>query len=306
MRIIYFGNGERGFKCLEALCNKGFHICAVVVHPQDSTLDRNPASIPLFASEKGLQIYDPKNVNSSGFIETVNGLKPDLMILSGYNQILRETILSIPKKGTINLHGGLLPDYRGGSPINWQIINGETKGACTILFLDKGIDTGDIIVQEEYPIGENETGGDIIETTLKIFPKILINVVEKLANDEQLKTRKQIPKEGAYYCKRIPMDGRIIWDKHTAHQVHNMIRALNGKGLPGAFTCLKGEKIILWESERIDHTVKGVPGRIALKVENGVIVIAADKGVKIKTIKINGKIVKAKSHFKICGLSFDI
>ena len=168
MKIIYFGNNPRGYRCLETILDSGFQVSALVVHHK--TQVSSSYSLCGLARQLKIPVFDPLNVNDPEFIETLKIIKPDLFVLSGYNPILKKEILAIPSKGSINLHGGRLPQYRGGSPINWQIINGEKQGACSILFVDEGIDTGDLLIEEFYEIGPDETAGEIILKTLEIFP----------------------------------------------------------------------------------------------------------------------------------------
>ena len=167
MRIVYFGNGSRGVKCLQTLVEHREEIIAVVGHP-------TPESDVVATGRKlGLPVFQPEKVNDTSFADAMAELRPDLNVLAGYNQILRKRIIEIPNKGTINLHGGKLPEYRGTAPINWQIINGETTGGCSIIYVDEGIDTGDIIVQEPYEIGLEDDAATIMQKTIEIFPKLL-------------------------------------------------------------------------------------------------------------------------------------
>jgi methionyl-tRNA formyltransferase len=305
MKIIYFGNNTRGVKCLEALHESGLKASAVVIHhkaPDES----GSHSVHHLAKKLCVPVFDPVNVNSSEFLDGLRKFAPDLMILSGYNQILKKEILTIPRKGTINLHGGRLPEYRGGSPINWQIINGETQGACSIIYVDEGIDTGDIIAQGLYDIGPYETAGEIADKTLKIFPELLIGALERIKSGK-IVAIKQDHSAGKYYCKRYPQDGRIDWKTMTSLEIHNLSRALNGPQLPGSFSVLNGETVIIWKTKLSSIEVKGVPGRVALKAHGGVIVLAKDKGLVITEIKVgkNPEVMPANSYFKIRGWTFD-
>ena len=305
MRIVYFGNNPRGVQCLEALSQAGFEIVAVVTH--HGARDEGDGGCVLPIAEKlGVPTFTPRDANAGDFVSTIRGLKPDLLILAGYNPFLKKGLLSIPAKGAINLHGGLLPNYRGGSPINWQIINGETTGACAILYVDEGIDTGNIIKQEQYPIGPDETAGEITQKTLKIFPRLLVETLREIKED-RVKAVKQDASLGVYYCKRYPQDGRIFWREMTDLQIHNLVRGLNGPRLSGAFTSLNGKKIILWKTKRLSRTVKGTPGRIALKDEEGVIVATRKNALLLTEIKEEegGPVIPARDFFKIRGWTFE-
>ncbi|MBF0518541.1 MAG: methionyl-tRNA formyltransferase [Nitrospirae bacterium] len=283
MNIAYFGNGLRGIKCLLSLIEAGFKPLAVVAEPKHT----GDGSLFSMAQRLDIPTYAPQNVNSTRFINILKSLSLDLMILSGFTKILKKDILAIPHKGTINLHGGKLPQYRGGSPINWQVINGETTGGCTVLYVDEGIDTGDIIEERLYPIGANETAGEIISKTLAIFQEILVNAVTHI-DSSTLKTTKQNLQEGAYYCKRYPKDGKINWALMRASDVHNLVRGLNGEGLPGAFTSLNDEKITIWKTVLLERTIISVPGNIALKHRDGIVVMCKDRCILVLEIKKDG------------------
>ena len=293
MRILYFGNGVRGVKCLETLVNNNENIIGVVAHP-------NPEStVAHLARELGLPVYQPERVNASSFVDEVVKLYPDLSILSGYNQILKKRIISIPKHGTINLHGGKLPEYRGVAPINWQIINGETTGGCAIIYVDEGIDTGDIIVQEYYDISLEDTAATVVEKTLEIFPRLLIETLEKIKTGT-VKRIKQNVEEGCYYTRRYPRDGKIDWKSMTAMEVYNLVRALV-KPYPGAFTYHGDAKIIIWKASLLREKIKGVPGRVPLKLENGVVVIAKDFGLLIEEISVgeSEEVINPRQYFSL-------
>ncbi|MDH5543456.1 MAG: methionyl-tRNA formyltransferase [Nitrospinota bacterium] len=301
MKTIYFGNGERGLRCLEEICQNGYLPEAVVVHPAPaSELENN--LIRRFAISLNLPVYAPASVNKSPFIDEISSKQPDLMILSGYGKILKKEILSIPRLGTINLHGGLLPKYRGGSPINWQIINDEKKGGCAIIFVDEGIDTGDIIVQETYEIGSEDTAGDIYVKTLEIFPRLLVNTLEDIAN-ERIKREKQNSSDGSYYKKRYPEDSRIFWETMSARQIYNFIRALNGPSLPGAFTYLENEKIVVLKSKLTGNKSDRIPGEILGKSGEGVIVSCLDEDLLILEVSCgdNGNVLPAVKKLDLAG-----
>tara|TARA_B100000686_G_scaffold354502_1_gene465114 strand:- start:803 stop:1747 length:945 start_codon:yes stop_codon:yes gene_type:complete len=305
MNIVYFGDNNRSLKVLEALYEEGYHINALTVH--NGEVLQNPSNpILKFVKNRGVPIFDPANVNDAPYLQTLKKVNPDLLILCGYNQILKKDILKIPKRGAINLHGGRLPYYRGGSPINWQIINGETKGGCAILQVDNGIDTGDILDQQLYDIGLNETAGEVTLKTFEIFQRMLPKVLSEMENDT-LRFQKQERTDGSYYCKRYPRDGLIHWDKMNALEVHNLVRALNGPNLPGAFTYLDNKKFVILKTKVLSEKIRGIPGRIALKNSEGVIVIAKDHGILVTEIKSDNEEESLETNqvFKIAGLTFD-
>ena len=275
MKIVFFGNGPRGVCCLKTLLENNHSISAVVGHLGNS-------DVITFSQKNGIKSFQPSRVDDPDFIKELYQLSSDLFILAGYNKILKKEIIKIPAKGVINLHGGKLPDYRGVAPINWQIIKSEKVGGCCIIFVDEGIDTGDIIEQEFYDIGENDTAGDIVQRQLEIFPPMLLKVVYDIEKGT-VNTTKQDLGEGSYYTRRYPDDGRVDFASINALEAHNMIRAMRGP-YPPAFCFYNDKKIYLLGSELLKEKIIGTPGRIALKRPEGVIVIARDRGLLLTKV----------------------
>ena len=301
MRVLFFGNGPRGEVCLAALRRAGHQIAGVVVHRARPGPD---AEGPLARRDADLPVYAPRNPNEPGFVAAAASLRADLSVMAGYSRILGKELLSIPRRGTINLHGGRLPGYRGGSPVNWQIINGETSGACTVLRADEGIDTGAILAAAPYDIGPDATAGEVTARTLEIFPGLLLEVLSGIERNE-VRGVPQDPAAGRYWSKRYPWDGEIDWERMTDREVHNLVRGLSGPGLPGAFSTLGGEKVVIHQSRILDETICGPPGRIALKLADGVAVACRNRAVLVRSVKVDGDVpLEARDFFQIRGHTF--
>ena len=275
MNIIYFGNGQRGVHCLEILLKEKYNISAIVGHIGDSDVVR-------LGKKHRIPTLQPRKINENNIVGKLREYSPDLFVLAGYRQILKKDLINVPKFGSFNLHGGKLPEYRGVAPINWQIINGETKGGCCIILLDEGIDTGDIVEQAYYDINVNDTAADIIDKQLEIFPPMLIRSIENIRRNKLTRVKQDLS-VGAYYTRRYPKDGKINWHNLNAKQVHNLIRALNGP-YPPAFCNYNGERYNILSSRLLDEKIMGLSGRIALRNKNGTVVIAKDKGLLITDI----------------------
>ena len=235
------------------------------------------------ATDRGMAAFGPGKVNEGVFVSEVSAMSPDLLVLAGYNQILGPRLLGVPRLGAINLHGGKLPDYRGVAPVNWQIINGETTGGCCVLFVDVGIDTGDLIQQAYYEIGEDDTAGDIVQKQLELFPPMLLAAVEQIASGS-IPRYPQDRRSGAYYTRRYAKDSRIDWLQMSSFQVHNLIRGMRGPSYPPAFCYYRGQKCHVLKSRRLREEVRGCPGRIALRLGDGVVAIAGDRGLLITEV----------------------
>lgn len=291
-RILYFGKGIRGETCLRYLIEKRQNIVGIVA-PKDGF------DLKSIAKEAKIKCLQPENINDHESQKILEELQADLFVLSGYNKIIKSNIINIPKYGAINLHGGKLPDYRGVAPINWQIINGEKEGGCCIIFVDERIDTGDIIIQKYFKINKNDTAQIILNKTLKIFPKILLETINNIKNGT-VKRRKQNQNMGSYYTRRHPRDGQIFWYYMKAKEAHNLIRGLSSP-YPNAFTFFKGKKLFIKKSQLIDMDIKGVPGKIIRFIGDSAIVICADKGLQVDLIQFENSndIVLPKGNLQL-------
>ena len=165
MRLGYLGKGERAVRCIRALFDAGHDIQFVIAHSNE----KKPFLLEEIDKEHGVNFLTPDKINAPETISTIAGYTCEYLVMAGYTQILKKPLLASTDKGVINLHGGRLPEYRGGSPINWQIINGETYGECVIHLVDEGIDTGPILARQSYPIGPDDTAGIVTARTLKYF-----------------------------------------------------------------------------------------------------------------------------------------
>ena len=242
MRILFAGNNKRGVVCFEHLLNKGFNVVAAISHPPVNEEGGHYSSIREVVTKSKIPLYHPVNINSKDFVEIIRTvIRPDLIVLVGYAQLIKEKILGIPKHGCINLHASPLPYYRGAAPLNWMLINGEKKGALSIIKVDEGVDTGDILKQITFDIKKDYDINNLIAISLKEYPNMLCDVIAEIANGK-CKSIKQDSKSGSYFTKRFPRDGYINFSLMTAEQIHNKIRALT-KPYPGAFSFYNKNKV---------------------------------------------------------------
>lgn len=284
MRILFVGSKDRGVRCLNALIEEGHEIVGVVTAPKDDPNKFWEGSVADIAESKDLPLYTPRDINDESVVNTLQSLMPELIVMSGYNQVLGSAVLDIPADGVINLHAGKLPEYRGGSPMNWAIINGETEGTATIHYATERIDAGAILAEEEFPIDESDTIRDVRNRTLEIFPQLLIEVVSQIEAGTA-NPREQETSRGTYYCSRTPEDGQINWQRMTAKNVYDFIRALTHP-YPGAFTTYRGERLYIWEAELLEESIKHTPGRICMRRDHGRVVMAKDRGLLVKTVQL--------------------
>ena len=303
MKIIFMGTPDFAKESLEAICNSGNEVLAVVTNP-DKPKGRGmkmiASPVKEFALEKNLKIYQPTKVrNNTEFIEEIKTLNPDLLCVVAYGKILPKELLDIPKYGAINVHGSLLPEYRGAAPIQWAVLNGDKKTGVTTMFMDIGMDTGDMILKEETIIGEDETTGELWDRLSKIGANLLVKTIKKIEAipDKENKTLEEIKKlVGAEKQDKnftlAPMlekeMAKIDWNK-SSKEIKNLVRGLNP--IMGAYSFLNGKKIKFWkidimpieELEKIFPELKEYESRMK-KLEPGTIAFADNKkGIFIKT-----------------------
>ena len=274
MNILFAGHQERGSNCLRALVASEHHVIGVLAHP---SMEHAPSNISV--AETALQLerplFQPTDVNDPALLASLRALKPDVIVLAGYSQIVRPPFLELAPHGCINLHGGRLPQYRGSSPMHWALINGETTFTISIVQADAGVDTGDVLQERTFPIAITDTIVDLQRTANQAFPEMLLDAIRQIQQGTA-RARRQDAANAAYYPLRFPNDGLILWDLFTAEQIHNRIRALTSP-YSGAFTFFNGRRVTLWRSALAQQRRYGEPGRVYLKNAQGLLVCASDR-----------------------------
>ena len=255
MNILFMGTPDFAKVSLERLYNEKYNIIGVVTNPdkpQGRGMKLTASEVKVFAEEKGLKIYQPIKVrNNVEFLDEIKKLNPDLIIVVAYGKILPKELLDIPKYGCINVHGSLLPKYRGAAPIQWAVLNGDKTTGITTMFMDEGMDTGDILLKKEVEIGKNETTGELWERLSHVGADLLIETLKELEKNNG--NIKRIKQEGEFSI--APMlnkeMAKIDWQEKDANEIHNLVRGLNP--IMGAYTYLEGKKIKFWKTEVISE-----------------------------------------------------
>lgn len=284
MKIIFMGTPDFARDSLEAVYNAGYEIIGVVTNPdrpKGRGMKMIPSPVKEFALEKELKIYQPEKVkNNIEFIDEIKSLNPDVICVVAYGKILPEEILNIPKLGCINVHGSLLPKYRGAAPIQWAILNGDKETGVTTMYMDKGMDTGDMILKEKVTIGEDETTGELWDRLSKIGGELLVKTLEQI----EARTAPR-EKQGEDYTMAPMLNkdmAKIDWENKSAIEVKNLVRGLNP--IMGAYTFWNGKKIKFWKVDIAKENEIIVDNLETLK--NGTVVVSNPKdGLYIKTKK---------------------
>lgn len=298
MRILFMGTPDIARESLDKLYNAGYEICGVVT-PPDRLSGRGMKLIPCpvkeYALEKGLKVFQPEKItNNTEFKDEIKMLNPDLVCVVSYGVILPKSFLKIPKYGCINVHPSMLPKYRGAAPIQWAILNGDETTGVTIMYLDEGMDSGDIIVQEEVSIDPDETTGELWNRLSSIGAKLLKESVDKINNG----TVKSVPQPEEYTLAPMLSKemAKIEWNEKSAQEIKNLVRGLNP--IMGTYSFLNGKKIKFWRVQTLskdelkdkvginEYLKEGKPGTVLFAHEKiGLFVAAKDEVISVLEIQ---------------------
>ncbi len=290
LRIVFMGTPDFAVCILQHLVANNYNIVGVITAP-DKPAGRgrklNQSAVKKYALSEGLHILQPTNLKSQNFIDELAALHANLQIVVAF-RMLPKVVWNMPKYGTFNLHASLLPEYRGAAPINWAIINGEEKTGVTTFFIDDKIDTGEIILQKEVKINDDETVGELHDTLMHLGAKLVVDTVELIKSDKVV-TYKQPEKEEKTAYKLFPHNCKIDWND-TVENIYNKIRGLNP--YPAAWTNMYNDgieinaKIYGASKELISHSDD--IGKIIFTKKS--LKVAARNGyIIIKEIKLSGK-----------------
>ena len=291
------GTPDFALESLKALYEAKYDIIGVVTNidkPKGRGMKMVASPVKEYAIEKNLQVYQPVKVrNNPEFLEAVKKLNPDLICVVAYGKILPQELLDIPKYGCVNVHGSLLPKYRGAAPIQWAVLNGDKKTGVTTMFMNAGMDMGDMILKEEVEIGEDETTGELWDRLKTIGANLLIKTVKEIENGTATRT-KQL-EEGTMAPMLSKEMAKIDWKNKTANDIKNLVRGLNP--IMGAYTFLDGKKIKFWkvqtltENELLEKFQELEEYKYHLnKMQAGTVLFSDDK--KGLFIKANGGILQ--------------
>lgn len=252
MKIVFMGTPDFAEKSLEKIYDAGHNILAVVTNP-DKPKGRGmkmiASPVKEFAIQKNIPIYQPEKVkNNPEIIDQIINLKPDVICVVAYGKILPKELLEIPTLGCINVHGSLLPKYRGAAPIQWAVLNGDKTTGITTMYMDEGMDTGDIILKQEVEIGKDETTGELWERLAQIGGNLLIETLKQIEN----KTAPR-QKQGENFTIAPMLNkemAKINWEEKTASEIKNLVRGLNP--IMGAYSTLNEKKLKIWKVQKFE------------------------------------------------------
>lgn len=284
LNILFMGTPDFAKESLEAIYNAGYNVIGAVTNP-DKPKGRGmkmiPSPVKEFALEKDIPVYQPLKVrNNIEFIEEMKALNPDVICVVAYGKILPKEILDIPRLGCINVHGSLLPKYRGAAPIQWAVINGEKQTGITTMYMDIGMDTGDMILKETVDIGEDETTGELWERLSSLGGRLLVDTLKLI---EEGKAPREKQSDDFTMAPMLNKEmAEINWNEKSAQEIKNLVRGLNP--IMGAYTYINDKKLKFWKANVI--TFSDFENKYNLTTDNielGNIILANDKqGLFIK------------------------
>lgn len=287
MRIVFCGTGEIGLPALGAVLDCGAHEVAAVVTQPDKPAGRElkpkPSAIKTLALERGLEVAQPPRIRAPEVVEMLRALRPDVMVVVAYGQILSREVLDVPRIGCLNLHASLLPRHRGASPIQAAMLAGDRETGITVMWMNEGLDTGDILLAEAIPILPEETAGELhdrlAELAAPCLPRALGMIEEGVA--PRIPQRDDL---ATHASKLRKADGFLDWRK-PAPALALRVRAMSP--WPGAFAVLGGRVLKIHKAAAVD--AQGAPGTI-LQADDGGFVIAAGSGaLALKTVQLEGR-----------------
>lgn len=307
LKVLFMGTPDFALESLKAIDEEGYPILGVVTNP-DKPKGRGmkmiASPVKEYALQRGFAIEQPEKIrNNEEFIQKIRKMNPDVICVVAYGKILPKQLLEIPKYGCINVHGSLLPQYRGAAPIQWAVINGDKITGVTTMYMDVGMDTGDMILKEKVEIGEEETTGELWERLSKIGGKLLVQTLEKIEKG----TAKR-EKQGENYTLAPMLEksmAKIDWENQTAKQIKDLVRGLNP--IMGAYTFYEEKKIKLWKvkvlteeemmilfPDLIEYSYKMkdiMPGTILFSFDKKGLYVMAKEGV-LEIVEMQGENAK--------------
>ena len=286
MKLVFMGTPDFAVPCLEELIKAGHEIVGVFTQP-DKPVGRKrvmtPPPVKVCAEKNGITVYQPDSVRTEESLSLMKELNPDCVVVVAYGKIIPSEMLKLPKLGFVNVHGSLLPKYRGAAPIQWSIIDGEKKTGVTTMQMDDGIDTGDMLEVSETEIGENETAGELFDRLAEMGGKLIVSTLSKLEKGELT----PIPQdhEKSNYAKIISKEMALIDFNMSAENVFNLIRGFNP--WPIAYTIIGDKRLKVFAAEKIG-SVNGKAGEVVSSDGTLTVAFGDGNGLKFTDVQLEG------------------
>ena len=289
LNIVFMGTPDFAKESLKCLVEANHNILAVVTNPdkpQGRGMKMIGSPVKEYAMEKNLKIYQPIKVrNNEEFINQIKELKPDVMVVVAFGQILPKAVLDIPPYGCVNVHASLLPKYRGAAPIQWVVIDGEKESGVTTMMMDVGLDTGDMLEKAVVPLAADETGGSLHDKLSVLGAELILSTLDKLEKGTAVRTPQT--DENTCYAKMLKKNmGDIDWTMDAA-AIERLIRGLNP--WPSAYTRWNGKTLKIWRAEVLEKEYDGVCGEVVYTDKTSIHVKTGHGTLVLKELQPEGK-----------------
>jgi len=299
LRILFMGTPDFAVPTLQALLDGPDEVIGVVCQPDRKKGRGKKLSSPpvkVLAEKHGLPVYQPTSIRTDDFLDQIRAMDLDLITVAAYGKILPGALLHLPRLGTINVHGSLLPKYRGAAPIQWAVINGDTETGITIMQMDEGMDTGDILLQEAIDITDEDTAGTMFEKLARLGGPLLVRAIARLKEGDLTPIRQDdsLATEAPMLKKEM---GHIDWNR-PAPKLRDLIRGLDP--WPSAYGFLDGKRFRFFRPQVVEQHSDASPGTIIQADTEGLLVATGEKGLLIREIQPEGKKRMAVSAW-LCG-----
>lgn len=281
------GTPDFAVPCLERLIKDGYDVCLAVTQPDKARgrkMILTPPPVKVTAEKNGVEVFQPVTLKSDEAYDKLKSYNPDFIVVAAYGKILPKRILDIPKYACINVHGSLLPKYRGAAPIQRAVIDGMKTSGVTTMLMGEGLDTGDMLLKYETEIGENETAGELFDRLAEASPDLLVKTLEDFALSKITPEKQDESK--ATYASMLSKDEALIDWNEPSDIIHNKIRGMSP--WPVAFTHYDGKKLKIYQSEKTDKSTSALPGTVSAD-KNSIYVSCSDgKLLKILSLQAEG------------------
>ena len=289
MKVIFMGTPDFSVGTLEALAEAGHEVVLAVTQPdkpkgRGGKMQYTPVKEAALARD--IPVYQPKKIREPECIEELKKYNADIMVVIAFGQILPKEILQMTPYGCINVHASLLPKYRGAAPIQWAVIDGEQESGVTIMYMDTGLDTGDMLAKTVVPLEPEETGGSLFEKLSEAGAKLLVETLPRLECGDISPEKQPKDSPNAYARMITKADGRIDWTKDAA-AIERLVRGLNP--WPSAYSCLDGKTLKIWQAVVCEEESSLEPGTV-VRTDKKAIYVQTGKGIlKLEEIQLEGK-----------------
>jgi len=304
LRIVFMGTPDFAVPALQALIDGPDNVITVICQPdKKSGRGRKLSSPPtkILATEQNIPVLQPTAIRTEAFLDQIKALEPDLIIVAAYGKILPGSLLHLPPLGTINVHGSLLPKYRGAAPIQWAVIKGETETGVTIMQMDEGMDTGDILLPVSIPINDDDTAGSVFNKLANLGGKTLLDAIQLLKEDK-LPPIKQDDSQVSLAPLLSKEMGHIDWTK-DARTLHSLIRGLDP--WPSAYGFLQEKRFRFFKPQIVVGNVNEIPGTLCQANKEGLLIATGKDYLLIKEIQPEGK-KRMDVQSYLCGFTMPV